>query len=66
MNYIAEQIVQMKRKLEMEKQKQANNTYIITAEVDDQWFEILGQITRHQDGFVWIGVTDATTFPDSV
>jgi len=39
---------------------------IITAEVDEQWFEILGQITRHQDGFVWIGVSDATTFPDSV
>ena len=28
-------------------------TYIITAEVDQQWFDILGQITRHQDGFVW-------------
>ena len=66
MNYIAEQIVQMKRKLEMEKQKQANNTYIITAEVDQQWFEILGQITRHQEGFVWIGVEDEATFPDSV
>jgi hypothetical protein len=31
---------------------------IITAEVDEQWFEILGQITRHQDGFVWIEVKD--------
>jgi hypothetical protein len=31
---------------------------IITAEVDEQWFEILGQITRYQDGFVWIGVED--------
>lgn len=41
-------------------------TRVITAEVDDQWFDILGQITRHQDGFVWIGVTNATTFPDSV
>jgi hypothetical protein len=39
---------------------------IITVRVDEQWFEILGQITRHQDGFVWIGVSDATTFPDSV
>lgn len=27
--------------------------YEITAEVDEQWFEILGQITRHQEGFVW-------------
>jgi hypothetical protein len=33
-------------------------TRVITAEVDDQWFEILGQITRHQDGFVWIEVKD--------
>jgi len=33
-------------------------TYKITAEVDDQWFEILGQITRHQEGFVWIEVDE--------
>ena len=32
-------------------------TYTITAEVDEQWFEILGQITRHQKGFVWCDVT---------
>ena len=32
-------------------------TYTITAEVDEQWFEILGQITRHQEGFVWCAVT---------
>jgi hypothetical protein len=31
---------------------------IITAEVDEQWFEILGQITKHQEGFVWIEVKD--------
>ena len=30
--------------------------YTITAEVDQQWFDILGQITKHQDGFVWIEV----------
>lgn len=35
-------------------------SYTITAEVDDQWFEILGQITRHQEGFVWIGVEEIT------
>ena len=63
---IAEQIVQMKRKLEMQKKKQVNNTYTITARVDEQWFEILGQITRHQDGFVWIGVTNAEANADSV
>jgi hypothetical protein len=28
----------------------------ITVEIDQQWFEILGQISKHQDGFVWIKV----------
>lgn len=28
-------------------------TYIISVEVDQQWFDILSQITRHQDGFIW-------------
>jgi hypothetical protein len=28
----------------------------ITVEVDQQWFEILGQISKHQDGFVWIKI----------
>jgi len=31
--------------------------YIITAEVDQTWFEILGQITQHQKGFTWGEVT---------
>ena len=31
-------------------------TFKITAEVDKQWFEILGQITKHQEGFVWCDV----------
>jgi hypothetical protein len=39
---------------------------IITARVDEQWFEILGQITRHQEGFVWIGVEDETTISSGV
>jgi len=39
---------------------------IITARVDEQWFEILGQITKHQEGFVWIGVEDEATIPSSV
>lgn len=52
--YIAEQIIEMKRKLEL--QKQPKITYTITAEVDQQWFEMLGQLTRHQDGFVWVKV----------
>jgi hypothetical protein len=33
-------------------------TYKITAEVDEDWFKILGQITRHQEGFVWIKVKE--------
>ena len=28
--------------------------FTITVEVDKQWFDILNQITRHQDGFIWI------------
>jgi hypothetical protein len=32
--------------------------YVITAELDQQWFEILGQISKHQEGFVWIKVED--------
>ena len=31
-------------------------TYKVTIEVDQQWLDILGQISKHQDGFVWIGV----------
>ena len=31
---------------------------VITAEVDQEWFDILSQITRHQDGFVWIKVKE--------
>lgn len=34
------------------------DTYRITAEVDEQWFDILGQITRYQDGFVWCEVEE--------
>jgi hypothetical protein len=36
-------------------------TYRITAEVDDQWFDILGQITRHQEGFVWDKVEETSS-----
>jgi hypothetical protein len=32
------------------------NKRTITIEVDDQWFEILGQISKHQEGFVWVEV----------
>ena len=32
--------------------------YKVTIEVDQQWFDILGQISKHQEGFVWIGVED--------
>jgi hypothetical protein len=33
-------------------------SYKVTVEVDQQWFDILGQISRHQDGFVWIDVEE--------
>lgn len=35
------------------------NKYKLTIEVDQTWFDILGQISRHQDGFVWIEVENA-------
>ena len=30
--------------------------YKVTIEVDQQWFDILGQISKHQEGFVRIEV----------
>jgi hypothetical protein len=30
--------------------------YKVTLEVDQQWFDILGQISRNQNGFIWIEV----------
>jgi hypothetical protein len=30
--------------------------YKVTLEVDQQWFDIFKQISRHQDGFIWIEV----------
>jgi hypothetical protein len=30
--------------------------YKVTLEVDQQWFDILGQISRYQNGFIWIEV----------
>lgn len=35
-------------------------TYKITAEVDSQWFDILGQITRYQEGFIWSNVEEVS------
>jgi hypothetical protein len=32
--------------------------YTITVEVDQQWLDILGQITKHQEGFCWVTVSD--------
>ena len=32
--------------------------YMITAEVDSQWFDILSQITRYQEGFIWNAVEE--------
>ena len=33
--------------------------YVIMAEVDQKWLDILGQITRNQEGFLWIEVKEA-------
>ena len=30
----------------------------ITLKVDKEWFQILGTISRHQDGFIWIEVKE--------
>jgi hypothetical protein len=38
--------------------------YKITAEIDEQWLDILGQITRYQKGFTWLEVSGDTTLPD--
>jgi hypothetical protein len=46
-----ERQTQRQRRLKMSK-------FIITAEIDKVWFDILNQITRHQDGFVWIEVKE--------
>jgi len=32
--------------------------YTITAEVDQQWLDILEQITKHQEGFAWKEVSE--------
>ena len=30
----------------------------VTIEVDEEWFDILSVISRHQEGFVWIKVEE--------
>lgn len=35
------------------------NKYVIMAEVNQKWLDILDQITRNQEGFVWIEVKEA-------
>lgn len=31
----------------------------VTIQVDEEWFDVLGLISRHQEGFVWIDVREA-------
>jgi len=38
--------------------------YKIIAEIDEQWLDILGQITRYQKGFTWLEVSSDTPLPD--
>lgn len=37
--------------------------YIIQAKVDLQWFQILEQISKNQEGFIWISakITEETS-----
>jgi hypothetical protein len=35
-----------------------NVRYKVTIEVDQQWFNILGQISKHQEGFVWLKIKE--------
>lgn len=30
----------------------------VTILVDDEWFDVLGLISRHQEGFVWVEVEE--------
>jgi hypothetical protein len=39
-------------------------SYKITAEIDEQWLDILGQITRYQKGFIWLQVDGDKALPD--
>lgn len=34
--------------------------YKITVNVNQEWLDILGVISRHQDGFVWVDVQGLT------
>ena len=31
---------------------------VITIKVNEEWFHILGVISRHQEGFVWVQVEE--------
>jgi len=39
-----------------------NVRYKVTIEVDQQWLNILGQISKHQEGFVWLKIEEL--FPE--
>lgn len=39
-----------------------NVRYKLTIEVDQQWLNILGQISKHQEGFVWLKIKEL--FPE--
>jgi hypothetical protein len=30
----------------------------LTIKVDEEWFQILGTLSRHQEGFVWVEVEE--------
>ena len=43
--------------------KTRSTEYKVTIQVDQEWFDVLGTISRHQEGFVWedVEVLDEST-----
>lgn len=33
--------------------------YLVTIKVNQTWLDILGQISRNQDGFIWVKVKES-------
>jgi hypothetical protein len=34
------------------------SNYKVKIQVDQQWLDILGQISKHQEGFIWLEVKE--------
>jgi hypothetical protein len=40
----------------MKTRKKKAKSYHLNIEVDELWYLILGQISQHQEGFIWLEV----------